>query len=65
MHQIILLPTDGTLGTKEVAERAFDLAIKYDATIQALNAIIDVHPESSGGLEEHTLGIDMGTLRAA
>lgn len=64
MYQTILLPTDGTPGTKQVAERAFDLASKYDATIQALNAILDVHPEGSSDLEEHTLGVDLGNLRA-
>lgn len=39
MYNQILLPTDGSGGTEDAVDRAFDLAKTYDATVHALYVI--------------------------
>ncbi|WP_224335418.1 universal stress protein [Haloprofundus halobius] len=36
MYDTILLPTDGSEGSRQAAEHAFDLARQYDATVHVL-----------------------------
>lgn len=57
MYDNILLPTDGSEGTEDAVEQAFDLAKTYDATVHALY-VIDLKEVNA---IEHTFDTTMYT----
>ena len=57
MYDTILLPTDGSEGTADAVEQAFDLAKNYDATVHALY-VIDLKEVNA---IEHTFDTTMYT----